>query len=407
MEQYNQHLDHLDSQRELVCDVLSRWSGINSFSNNSVGIDRMVQALEADFSALQGIMEIVEVQPQNSVGSSSEPLPLRPVKALRVRKRQATLPSVFLCGHMDTVFPPDHPFQHPVRESDLVLRGPGVTDAKGGLLVMLKALEAFERSPWADKLGWEVLVNSDEEVGSPGSAGLLAEAAARNDLGLVFEPSFSDGNLVAARKGSGNFTVMITGRAAHAGREPHLGRNAINAMAEFVVELNSLSRTVPGVFLNVGLIEGGGPVNVVPDRALCRFNVRVTTPEEQDSFQAHLDRTKEKIASTEGISVTVMGRFTRPPKPLDDRSLQLLSHIAGCGRDLGLSLEWRPSGGACDGNNLAALGLPVVDSMGPVGSGIHSSHEFVLLDSVMQRAKLTALFLMKLASGAIKWPVAR
>ena len=162
------------------------------------------------------------------------------------------------------------------RLDDNRIQGPGVTDAKGGLLVMLKALEAFERSPWANELGWEALINPDEEIGSPGSKLLLEKAARTNDIGLVFEPSLSDGNLVGSRRGSGNFVVMVKGRAAHAGREPHIGRNAINALAEFVVQLNSLPPGALGLTLNVGYIEGGGPVNVVPDRAICKFNVRVS-----------------------------------------------------------------------------------------------------------------------------------
>ncbi len=240
MNPYRQYLECLDSQRDLMCDLLSRWSAINSFSRNAEGLDRMLEELEAGFRVLEGTMETVEVYPQKCVESSNESVSAWPGKALRIRKRPGKSPSVFLCCHMDTVFPTDHPLQQPMRESDRILRGPGLADAKGGLLVMLKALETFEQTPWANNMGWEVLINPDEEVGSLGSAPLLAEAAARNDLGLVFEPSFSDGNLVGARKGSGNFTVEVTGRAAHAGREPHLGRNAINALAEFILELNSL-----------------------------------------------------------------------------------------------------------------------------------------------------------------------
>ena len=133
---------------------------------------------------------------EDSAGSAvREPLG----KALLIRKRPEAPLRLLLCCHTDTVYPSDHPFQKSVRIADNILRGPGVTDAKGGLVVMLLALEAFERSPWSAKLGWEVLINPDEEIGSPGSAPLLIQAAKRNDLGLIFEPSFPDGNLAGAR----------------------------------------------------------------------------------------------------------------------------------------------------------------------------------------------------------------
>jgi glutamate carboxypeptidase len=275
-----------------------------------------------------------------------------------------------------------------------------VADAKGGLMVMLKALEAFERSPWAENLGWEVLVNPDEEIGSPGSGALLVEAARDNHIGLVFEPSLPDGNLVGDRKGSGNYKVTVRGRAAHAGREPHMGRNAINALARFIVELNEASEN--GITINVGYIEGGGPVNVVPDLAACRFNVRVMTLEDQVYFEEHVDGLVREFNRLDGICLDLEGNFARPPKPLDNRTVRLLSHIAECGSDLGLTLDWRSSGGSCDGNNLAAAGLPTVDSLGPTGGGIHSAEEYVMIDSLIERAQLNALLLMKLGAGEIK-----
>ena len=160
---------------------------------------------------------------------------------------------------MDTVYAVDHPFQKSVRIDDKILRGPGATDAKGGIVVMLVVLQAFERSPWAEKVGWEVLINPDEEIGSPGSAPLLIQAAKRNHLGLVFEPSLPDGNLVGARKGSGNFTVIARGKAAHAGRDPQLGRNAIDALARFIVALASLDDSGDATTTNVGSHPGGRP----------------------------------------------------------------------------------------------------------------------------------------------------
>lgn len=385
-----------------MVELLARWANVNSSSHNLPGLNEMLALLETEFSRLGAETERAELE-QHELEDSAGSAVRGPLgKALLIRKRPTAPLRIFLCCHMDTVYPPDHPFQKSVRIADNMLRGPGVTDAKGGLVVMLMALEAFERTPWSAKLGWEVLINPDEEIGSPGSATLLIQAAQKNDLGLVFEPSFPDGNLVSARKGSGNFTVIVKGKAAHAGRDPQLGRNAIDALARFIVGLASFTDSGGGITTNVGLIQGGGPVNVVPDLAECRFNVRVVTPDGQESFEGGLKRLAEEINRVDGISLVIHGRFTRPPKPLDGKMRKLLEQVAKCGRDLGLSLQWRPTGGACDGNNLAAAGLMTIDSLGATGGDIHSSEEYILLDSLAERAKLTALLLMKVASGEME-----
>ena len=385
-----------------MIDLLTRWANVNSGSHNLPGLNEMLALLEEEFSVLGGETERVELAPQQLDDSSDTAVQVSLGRALLIRKRPTAPVRLLLCCHMDSVYPVDHPFQKAVRVADNILKGPGVTDAKGGLMVMLVALQAFERSPWAEKVGWEVLINPDEEIGSPGSAPLLIQAAKRNHLGLVFEPSLPDGNLVGARKGSGNFTAMARGKAAHAGRNPQLGRNAIDALARFIVGLTSLADSGDAITTNVGYIQGGGPVNVVPDLAECRFNVRVTATDDQRAFEEGLKRLSEEINRTDGISLELHGGFTRPPKPLDAKTLKLLEQVAACGRDLGLSLQWRPTGGACDGNNLAAAGLTTIDSLGVTGGDIHSSEEYILLDSLAERAKLTALLLMKLAAGEIQ-----
>jgi glutamate carboxypeptidase len=362
----------------------------------------MRATLAAEFASLGGEEKTVELGTQQVVEMDGKLVNMPLGKALSITKRPDAGLRVLLCGHLDTVYSVGHPFQRCVRLDENRLQGPGVTDAKGGLVVMLLALEALERGPWAESLGWEVLINPDEEIGSPGSAKLLVAAAHRNRLGLVFEPALPDGGLVGQRKGTGNFTVVVRGRAAHAGRDPDAGRNAINALARYIVELNDLHGHDQGITVNVGTIRGGGPVNVVPDLAVCRMNVRVKEPEEQRRFEANLARLSGSINALDGISLELSGGFTRPPKLLDAETCQMLDHVAECGRDLGLSISWRVSGGACDGNNLAAEGLPTVDSMGVRGGNLHSSEEYMFIDSITERAQLTALLLMKLASGELK-----
>jgi glutamate carboxypeptidase len=404
MDAYKPYLDWIDAQHDAMVQRVLAWSRINSGSLNLAGLEAMGAALADAFAPFDGDTETLVLAPLEEVDAGGNPVPVPLGKALRIRKRPDAPLKVLLSGHMDTVFGVDHPFQTPVRVDDNTLNGPGVADLKGGLVVMLTALQALERSPYAEKVGWEVLLNPDEEIGSPGSAPLLEQSARRNHLGLVYEPALADGTLAGARKGSGNFTAVVRGKAAHAGREYHLGRNAIVALADFVGALDALNGRRPGVTVNPGRIEGGGPLNVVPDLAIVRFNVRVADAEQQTWVDQELQRLGAAIDAREGISLALRGRFGRPPKVLTSANLALFEMLAGCGAELGVGIRWQSTGGCCDGNNLAAAGLPNVDTLGVCGGRIHSSREFVLLDSLTERARLSALFLMKLGAGELHPP---
>ncbi len=218
-------------------------------------------------------------------------------------------------------------------------------------------------------------------------------------LGLIYEPSFPDGNLAGERKGSGNFSVVIRGRAAHAGREHHLGRNAIRAMADFIAMLDDLNGQREGVTINPGFIEGGGAVNIVPDLCVSKFNIRLERPEDERWCQNRLAEIVAKIHAREGILIELHGGFTRKPKVLSPANQKLFQLAKDCGADLGMQIQWLPTGGCCDGNNLAAAGIPNIDTLGVQGGKIHSADEYVKVSSFTKRAKLSALMLMKLATS--------
>ncbi|MFI5381034.1 MAG: hydrolase [Tepidisphaerales bacterium] len=397
-------MEWIETQRQRMCRLVTEWSSLNTGSYNRAGLDRCADAIAGEFSPLGGDIEFVDLPPQVCIDSSGSTFQRRLGRAIRIRKRRGSGLPVFLGIHYDTVFGPDDGFQNTELLDENTLRGPGVADAKGGLVVMRVALEALERSGLAEGIGWEVFINPDEEIGSPGSAPLLAEMARDNALGLLYEPALEDGALAGARKGSGNYTVAVRGREAHAGRDFHTGRNAIHALAELIVGLNQLNGGAEGVTVNVGRIEGGGPVNVVPALAIGRFNARVTTPEQQRWLTARIDELIGQIARQDGIRVELHGGFASPPKLVDEPMRQLLESVASCGRELGIPIHWRSTGGACDGNKLAAAGLVNVDSLGVRGGHLHSNREFLILDSLTERARLSALLLMKLASGEIDWP---
>lgn len=392
-------LDWIDSQQQQMLDNTIELSRINSGSFNDAGVNAVAEAFNRISAGLGGEREFIDVAPYVSVNAGGESVEQPLGRALRIRQRPEAPLQVFLCGHLDTVFAADHPFQDIRWLDDNTLNGPGVADLKGGLVLMFKALEALERSPWAEHIGWEVLLNPDEEIGSPSSAALLAEAAGRHHLGMIYEPSFADGNLAGQRKGSGNFTVVTKGLAAHAGREHHLGRNAVRALCDFISQLDDLNGQRQGVTINPGYIQGGGAVNIVPDTALARFNIRLEKPDDEAWCMAQIQPLLDEINRREGLSIELHGGFGRKPKVLSPTNIKLFELVQACGQSLDMNLEWLPTGGCCDGNNLAAAGLPNVDTLGVQGGKIHSADEYCLVDSLSQRAKLSALLLMKLASS--------
>ncbi len=388
----------IDQQRDVMLQQVMTWSGINSGSYHTAGVNRMANALVDAFAPLGGTVERLPVAPLAEVDAKGN-LQYQPMAdVLRIRKRPDAPVRVLLAGHMDTVFPQDSSFQTPSIKDTHTLHGPGVADLKGGLSVMLTALTAWEQQPHADQLGWEVFLNPDEEIGSIGSSAYMPETAARNHVGLIYEPALADGTLAGARKGSGNFVLLVRGRAAHAGRDHHLGRNALVLLAEATLAINALNGQQAGVTVNPGKAEGGGPVNVVPDLGILRFNVRTATHAEQHWVEQQLHNILHNLRDREGFSLELHGGFTRPPKPMDAKQQKLFALVKACGDDLGLEMRWQATGGCCDGNNFHALGLPNVDTLGVRGGHIHSHDEFMLIDSLTERAKLSFLLLSRLAA---------
>ncbi|MFI4979040.1 MAG: hydrolase [Nevskiales bacterium] len=396
-------LHWIDGQVAAMRDELLSLSNLNSGSFNTAGVDACAERLRQLFAPLQAEAERIAVAPYRYTDDRGE-WRERPLgHALRLRKRPDAPLRVFLCGHLDTVFGVEHPFQSAHVAGDDCMHGPGVADLKGGLLAMFLALSALEQSPHRERIGWEVLFNPDEEIGSQGSAPLLAEAAGRNHFGLVYEPAYADGGLASERKGSGNFDIVVRGRAAHAGRNPEDGRNAIAAAAALATELHGINGRREGLTLNVGYVHGGGPLNIVPERCVLKFNVRTSRHEDEAWLLDAVQKLVDTAGKPEGYALELRGGFTRPPKPVSAGTARLQQLLSNCGETLGLQLQFRPTGGCCDGNNLAARGLANVDNLGVVGGEIHSDREWMRISSLAERGKLSAALLLKLASGELSW----
>lgn len=396
----------LDALAEAEPAMVARaidWCAVNSGSRNAEGLARQRDILEQVLAAFPGEVARAPLQATYEVKDDGAIAEARYEDALLLTVRPNAPVQAVLTGHYDTVFPKESPFQVVTRRDDGALWGPGIADMKGGISVMLAALEAFETHADKDRVGYRVLLSPDEEIGSPGSAPVLAQLGAKGHVGLTYEPALADGTLAGARKGSGNFHILVRGRSAHAGRDFSSGRNAVAGAAQIALSLHALNGQREGVTVNVAKISGGSPLNVVPDTAVVRFNVRVPSQDAADWIRYEIEQIAiaEQLTGPMGLEVALHGGFTRPPKPLDQAQLSLLDNVRAAALLLGQEIGWRDSGGVCEGNNLHAAGLPNVDTLGVRGGLIHSEDEFAVPESFLERAQLSALILMKLASGEI------
>ncbi len=378
-----------------MLDQVQQWAAINSGTGNLSGLKTVAGVLADAFSALPGDLNLVDPDPVETVSPSGKVAQIERGQHLHLSVRPDAPLQILLTGHMDTVFAVDHPFQSLRWLENGVLNGPGTADMKAGLSVILAALSALETSPYAARVGYDVLINSDEETGSQASARLIETLAQGKIAAFTYEPALPDGTLAGARPGSGNFSIMLHGKAAHAGRNPEDGRNALIAAADLALRLNAARS--PGLKVNPARIDGGGPNNIVPDFAVLRVNLRPMTPDDMTAAAEIIRTAVAAVEKEHGVHAHVHGEFNRPPKPIDPQTEKLFALVRDCGNDLGLALEWKATGGVCDGNNIAACGVPVVDTMGPRGGAIHSEDEFLIVNSLPERAQLSALTLMRLA----------
>lgn len=375
------------------------WAAVNSGTRNLVGCATMAGLLADAFSALPGKVGLIPAAPVETMTPDARVLDQSHGDHLHVSVRPDAPLQLLFTGHMDTVYPADHPFQALTRRDANTLNGPGVADMKGGLALLLAALRAVEASPLAARIGYDVVINSDEETGSFSSAALLADVARGKLAALTYEPALPDGTLAGARGGTGNFSIVVHGRSAHAGRNPEEGRNALVAAADLALRLSEAK--APGLAVNPARIEGGGPNNVVPDLAILRINFRPADAAAITRAQIAIDQAIAVVAVKHDVRIELHGSFNRPPKPIDPGAARLFATVKAAGADLGLDIAWRTTGGVCDGNNIAACGVPVVDTMGARGGAIHSPDEFLLIDSLAERAALSAVTILRLAENGL------
>lgn len=400
------------SEDEAVCDRILdlqtdmqvrtfEWAKINTGSWNRAGLDALAPKLGDAFSALEADIKLISTDPFEKIGNNGAVEAFETGPVIRISARPDAEMQVIMSGHYDTVFPPNT-FTEITDLGDGKFNGPGLADMKGGLSVMLGALQAFEAGPLKDKLGYQIVITPDEETGNFASAPFLTKAAQSGAMiGMTYEPCMDTGAMSGGRKGSAVFDVVLHGRSAHAGRAKEEGRSAVEAAAAMVVALEGLNGKRDGVTFNVGAIDGGGAVNIVPDLAIVRFGARAPDADAAAWATDQVTALLEKAQARDGISGHMHGGFYRPPKPRNEAQQKLFDAVADTGKAIGLELEFVDTGGVCEGNNIFAAGVPNVDTLGVMGGRIHSDEEYVVMSSFVERAQLSGLLLNRIADGRL------
>ncbi len=306
---------------------------------------------------------------------------------------------LLIAGHLDTVHDPTGPFRElSISPDGRTATGPGCVDMKGGLVIMVAALEALEEAGIV--AAWTALFNSDEETGSYHSERAIRSASKECDIGLAVEPAMPDGGLAIERLGSGQFMIECRGQSAHVGRDFEQGVSAVTALAERLVRIGRLSEPARGLIANIGPVEGGRATNVVPDLARAWGNVRFPSKQIADELSAKL----EALATPENSmpAATVRTSFIRAAKPLTPGTQRLAELARAAAEDLGQKLPFGKTGGVCDGNIMQDEGLPTIDTLGVRGGGLHTPQEWIELPSLVERCQLLAVLMSRLAGGAMR-----
>jgi len=361
--------------------LLEQVVNINSYSRHPTGVNAVQEIFQAAFDAIG-----MRTTRRTTAGCGD---------ILTAESALGVSGGTLLVGHADTVHPPSSPFQRFSRDGDIA-RGPGVLDMKGGLITALLALQALHDTKQLNSCRVGFIINPDEEIGSHESAACIQRLAKTARAALVFEWGRTNNMLITRRKGVGMFELQVQGRATHSGNAHQEGRSAIHQLAHSIVRLQALTNYTEGTTVNVGLVEGGSSVNTVPERASASFDARVTSVSNRERVREAV----RQIASTidiAGTSITVHERNFSAPLEESAATTALVEELTAIGAEIGLRFTktLTPLGGGSDANTTAAVGVPTIDGLGPLGDGAHSEAEHIQLSSIPLRATAVACFIAR------------
>lgn len=374
--------DLLNAKKQEMLQLLEQLVNIDSGSYTKSGIDTISTLLKAKFERLDFIVEVKE---EKEYGNH-----------LVIQHRDAINPEIIIIGHMDTVFPEGTAKVRPFTIEGNRAYGPGVIDMKASLVSLLYALTVMKLAGKKGYKNVQIILNSDEELGSPSSRELIIKYATNKKYALILEAARPDGSIVTARRGGGQFKIHIEGKSAHAGLEPEKGRSAIEELAHKIIRLHQLTNNQEGIHVNVGIISGGTAVNTIPAEAVATVDVRISKIKQVQTVQEQI----EKICAetyVKGTKTALVGEIDRMPIEKTEKITALLTIIKQIGQDLGITITDTATGGSSDGSFTFAVGVPTVDGLGPIGGFFHSEDEYLELPSLIGRTQLLAELIQKLS----------
>ncbi|MGG0740892.1 M20 family metallopeptidase [Niallia taxi] len=375
--------DYLREREKDMIELLEELVNIDSGSYVKKGVDQIAAILEGKFREAGFVSTIKK---EKKTGNN-----------LVLRHQDAKDPKIIIVAHMDTVFPEGTVEKRPFRIEGNRAYGPGVVDMKGSLVSVLYAIKALALVNASAIRNVEIVLNSDEEIGSSNSRKLIEHTARNKDYALIVEPGRKDGSIVSARKGGGRYTIKVKGTSAHAGVEHEKGRSAIEELAYKTIKLQKLTKYQDGITVNVGMIEGGTSINTVASSATAGVDVRLIKMDQAPIIDKQI-REICAVSDVEGTEIEVKGSISRPPMEKNSQSIQLLKIIKEAGKELGIEVKDTFTGGGSDGAFTSSMGIPTIDGMGPVGGNAHSEEEYLELNTFVERTLLLATVLTKLTA---------
>ncbi len=392
-------IDWVDEKQQAILDELKLHVDMNTGTENISGIDVYRDVLRKDLDEL-GFK--TETQPAPSVEIlTCEGGEMAFADSLIGSLKGDSTRRIFMNGHMDTVFPKDDEFQELLIEEDGTLKGPGVGDMKGGIVVMLNALRAVKAQGLLDDGYITIIFNADEEIGSLGSRELLLSLAEEHDIGLIYEPS-PPGKMTRSRKGLGQARLKVTGRESHAGSSHEEGVSANLELAHKIIEIEKLTDYDTGSTVNTGTMSGGEKRNTIPGCAEAYIDMRYLSTETGEKLKSGI----EDIASQTVVSNAEYPEYPkveswvvlhRPAKEENAEVDELIALAMGLSTLVGGEpiVKTSVSGGGTDGSIAQSVGLPTIDGLGVNSTGIHSSREESSVDSLIARTKMAAIMLAR------------
>lgn len=385
----------LSANANRMADDLERLCNVSSGSDDLDGLRHMEEMLVEYFEPL-GVpcqrIPLPDFEVMDDCGVARLQSTSRAIRWDMVGAKASHRKKLLMSIHYDTVYGPESSFQRCERYEvggEQRMRGPGVIDAKGGIVILKWTAMAAKQFLDLSEVGLSIVLTPDEEIGSPASIDLWRRIAHEYGFAMLYEPTMADGSMVSHRKGTGTYIAIVRGRSAHSGRNFSAGRNAILHASRLAVRLDGLNGVREGVTVNVGRIRGGDAVNVVPDLCVLRVNVRLNDHSDYGWIQQQIEKIRAEMdLPSEGFRVEIAGGVHSAPKVMDASTQGWMQAVERRGKELGQSIHWKGSGGASDGNKLAQLGLPNIDTFGPEGDLLHSDQEWISIASMPKKVRL-------------------